>query len=350
MKNFLRKLIKKLIRIRGRLASRRPGSDGLAGRPAKIAYFIAGGIGDAVMAFPAIQLLRQTYPEARLDVLAPPAKAALLTDLFEGYAVVPLNGSLLRSLVLGRRYDVAFSNIVAGFKVTIELAASRGAGCSFGFRYKEEEVRDRLYSNSAIMADDRHDIDQNIDLVASALKVAVPDGGRVLPHRRLHPHGKMTSVIVHPGAEKGYDHKRWPVDRFRIVVRKLLDSGCAVTILAGPSEPQIGGEFAGMPATVLKDPDAATLITSFRAADLFVGNDSGPAHLAAWFGLSTITLIGPANPARTAPRGERCVYLSSSESCSPCHFSAVSCSHQRCMKNITVEQVWEAVEKAKRAL
>jgi ADP-heptose:LPS heptosyltransferase len=350
MKNLVRKIIKKLIRLRGRFGQSRPGTAALLVRPAKIAYFIAGGIGDGVMAFPAIHVLRQTYPDAQLDILAPPSKALILAGLFEGYAVRPLTPALVWSLMFRRGYDCAFVNTVAAFKVRIELAASRSSAISFGFHYREEDERNRLYTHSSSLIDNRHDIDQNIDLIAGALGINVPESARHLPLRRLHPHGKITSVIMHPGAEKGYEYKRWPVDRFRIIVRKLLDSGCAVTILAGPSEPQIGGEFAGMPATVLKDPDPDTLITSFRAADIFVGNDSGPAHLAAWFGLATITLIGPANPLRTAPRGERCISLSSSESCSPCHFSAVNCSHQRCMKNITVEQVWEAVEKAKAAL
>jgi ADP-heptose:LPS heptosyltransferase len=51
------------------------------------------------------------------------------------------------------------------------------------------------------------------------------------------------------------------------------------------------------------------------------------------------------DPARTGPRGLRSVTIHNKLDCSPCYFRTQDCTDNRCMKSITVDQVWTEVER-----
>lgn len=113
-------------------------------------------------------------------------------------------------------------------------------------------------------------------------------------------------IVVHPGA--GAPHKRWPIARFSELTRRLERGGHACRWIAGEVEAerftpverdQFQAHRAGM-MTSLDD-----LATELRSARLFVGNDSGPTHLAAQLGIRTVALFGPTDPTLWAPAGPR---------------------------------------------
>ena len=343
MQNWTRKLGKKLIRFAGLL---RPAAAEIPTQvtlPNRIAYFIAGGIGDGVMAWPAINRIRTLFPDATLDIFVPPAKAAVLSLVFDGFTVHPLDRRSIGSLILRRgHYDCCLTNTIAAFRLSCEFTAAWSGKRSFGFHYPDERPRDRAYGWSTPFAADIHDIDQNCDLVRAALGNAGSRAeNRCYPSRdRLFPAARI--AVLHPGVERGFENRRWATDRYISLAHHLIDRGYTVTILAGPSELDVVSTFTGMGVNVLGNPSAELFVRSIREAAIFVGNDSGPAHLAAFFGIPAVTLFGPADPRRTAPRSERGVIVSSHESCSPCHFTALICSTHRCMENITLEMVIEA--------
>jgi ADP-heptose:LPS heptosyltransferase len=348
MKILLRNLAKKLLRLAGRMSLHGQAPAIPLTMAHRVAYFIAGGIGDGIMAFPAVQALHRVLPGAELAIFVPPDKCEILQCIFEGYVIKPLTAAQLFSLIFPAsksRYDIAFTNTIAAFWVRIELAAARCSAKSFGFRYPDEKPEDRGYTASQALVDTMHDIDQNLSLVSTLLEFPVSESDRTFPAvAARRPLGNAPSVIIHAGAERGYEYKRWPIERFRVIIRKLIDDSCSVTVLAGPSEIAIGDAFAGMPVNVLVEPDARTLLSAFKNADLFIGNDSGPAHIAAFLGVPGITLIGPVNPVRTAPRGEHSRILYSKETCSPCHFSNQRCTNNRCMQSITIDQVMHSID------
>jgi ADP-heptose:LPS heptosyltransferase len=116
-------------------------------------------------------------------------------------------------------------------------------------------------------------------------------------------------ILIHPGA--GSRRKCWPLEKFLALAAQarrdgLLGARQAVFAI-GPAEVDWWGEqvvnhiqrqFAVLPATPLP-----TLAGAMVGAQVYVGNDSGPSHLAAALGASTVTLFGPSNPRHFAPRG-----------------------------------------------
>lgn len=120
--------------------------------------------------------------------------------------------------------------------------------------------------------------------------------------RRENPGGP---IVIHPGS--GGAAKCWPVERFEASIERLRGQGCEVRPLLGEVEmerwPAAVRErwITRLGARVIESLDA--LCDELEAASLFVGNDSGPTHLAAQMGVRTVALFGPSDPRVWAPRG-----------------------------------------------
>ena len=105
-------------------------------------------------------------------------------------------------------------------------------------------------------------------------------------------------VIIHPGS--GGAHKNWPADQFSVVADSLLNLDYTVAWALGPAEREIAvpagvGKLSGLPL-----PDLASLLS---AARLYIGNDSGITHLAAAASCPVVALFGPTDADVWAPRG-----------------------------------------------
>jgi ADP-heptose:LPS heptosyltransferase len=349
MVTLLRWMIKKAMRLMARSMKRRAAPAALRRAP-RIAFLLAGGIGDGVMALPALNFLKKNFPRTAIDVFVPQRKAAVLAALlrpFSVFALTPRNvaGRWLRSM----GYDYAFTNTIGTFRLTYEMVSRLTARCCASFRYPDEQPRDRMYDYTLTVSDTNHDIDQNLALVSGALGILYEEQDRAYPDiRQRAPAVKqpLISVLVHPGAETGYAYKKWPFDRFVTIIERLVKDGHRVTVLLGPSELHYYPFFSKIPQAIICHPrDPATLVTVMERTHLFIGNDSGPAHCATLFGVPTITLMGPTSPVRNAPRGRHCVTVTGTAPCAPCHFNRSTCRDNQCMKAISVDAVWEAAEK-----
>jgi ADP-heptose:LPS heptosyltransferase len=350
VKKHVRGLTKKVMALSGR-GSRRRSFSLPAGRTPRIAYLIAGGIGDGVMTLPALTFLRKRFPQSGIDVFAPAAKAALLDKLLEPFPVFAIGPANLTALLMRfGRYDCLLTNVIGAFRVSYELAARFSARYSAGFRYPGENAERRWYDLSLEIADSVHDIDQNLSLVAKTTGSAIEESDRQyqldLSEYSTGENSRKTSgILLHPGTEKGYEYKQWPLENYREIIARSRQAGYPVTVLLGPAENGLRALFAARDGvTIVQTPDPLLFVNTIQNARLFVGNDSGPVHCAARYGVPSITLIGPASPLRTAPRGPRARHISASLPCAPCHFKGTTCDNPECMKSISVEAVWKAMK------
>ncbi len=112
-------------------------------------------------------------------------------------------------------------------------------------------------------------------------------------------------IVVHPGS--GGVDKCWPIERYEKLISELSGRGVGVLALLGEAEvdrwrkdrldhwaQQVGAKTFG----TLQD-----LHEALAGASGYIGNDSGPTHLAAQLGLPTVALFGPTDPKRWAPQG-----------------------------------------------
>ncbi len=149
------------------------------------------------------------------------------------------------------------------------------------------------------------------------------------------------TVLIHTGA--GQPVRVWPLERYQRLAARLRQKKIPTLIACDPDQRdwwlRAGEAGVATPATV------AGLLGLIDRAGAFVGNDSGPGHLAAFCGVPTFTIFGPQLPEWFAPlhpaaewiAGKVCPYLPCSDYC---RFPA-----PHCLGNISEEEVWSRVEK-----
>ncbi len=119
-------------------------------------------------------------------------------------------------------------------------------------------------------------------------------------------------VIIHPGS--GGKHKCWHVDNFLAVARELIAKDIEIIFLLGPAELEHFSystvENIENTAVCLKDLSLSEVLGLLSCTDVFIGNDSGIAHLAAGLGIKTIVMFGPTKPNNYKPIGSSVITLS----------------------------------------
>jgi ADP-heptose:LPS heptosyltransferase len=110
--------------------------------------------------------------------------------------------------------------------------------------------------------------------------------------------------------------KRWPADRFREIGRRLLDDPRVhLLVLGGPGEERLLTEVCAGLATdrthAWAPEPIPDLVAVIRHAHLAIGNDTGPLHVAAAYGIPSLGLFGPTQGARNGPYGAHGAYVQS---------------------------------------
>ena len=138
-------------------------------------------------------------------------------------------------------------------------------------------------------------------------------------------------VVIHPGA--GSPAKCWPIERFVELARRLTEAGRPVRVVVGEVEQERwpASQLANLAkAGELQRPTSLVgLLDALAGASGFVGNDSGPGHLAGMLGLPTVSLFGPTDPRVWQPIGPR-----------------VAVVHKSTLDQITIDDVLAAIVNA----
>lgn len=122
--------------------------------------------------------------------------------------------------------------------------------------------------------------------------------------------GDRPLVIIHPGGGdnpvRPNEHKRWPVERFALLANHLVRKHRATVVLVGEETDgeaahTIKGIMSGEPVSLVGRLSLGQLGALCEVADLYVGNDTGPTHVAAAVGCATLAIFGPSDPAISAP-------------------------------------------------
>jgi len=160
--------------------------------------------------------------------------------------------------------------------------------------------------------------------------------------------GKDEIIIgVHPGAAYG-ETKRWFPERFAAVLERLHGSGRRMLLLGGPGEEhlaeQICMKIERPPISLVGRTTVAEALALVGQCSLFLSNDSGLMHVAAALHIPQVALFGSSDPKKTAPLNDRAVVIHPRQvNCTPCFKS--SCPEDlECLKAITVDEVYSAVE------
>ena len=313
-------------------------------------------LGDAVMAIPFLRALKRDDPEGRLAVLCRKSSAPFL----------PLSGAV-DEVWESRGRDVAgfWRDAARGRRARIDEIwvlphSFRSAFLAWAMRGRRRigysaDRRDALLT-SAIPRPPAidHQLRDEDRLLASAgiapdegpPRIAIPESLAAAAEKELAAHdlAATSPVFLAPGAAFG-PTKLWPAERFALLADALLDRGEKAALVVGPGEVELGmliARRARHRVPILgAELDTGKLAALLARGKLLIGNDSGPAHLAAAAGTPTVVFFGPTDPGRTAPRGAPSLVLDRYVFCSPCYLKTCPYQHE-CLEEISVPMALEA--------
>ncbi|MDP6619424.1 MAG: glycosyltransferase family 9 protein [Nitrospinota bacterium] len=341
-------------------------------------------LGDVVFATAAFSPLRALYPNAEITALVGPWAAPVLIHHPHVDEVVSFrspwfdreNHSGGRDLfdvlqwMRRRRFDVGLDlrgdprviALLAAGRVRHKVGYGRGGA---GF----------LLSRELEHMPGVHQTERNVAVV-QALGWPRPDGFRPTPQlrvseaergamdRRLSSAGwnggpsggadppKIGAwerlAVLHPGA--GYPTKRWRPVRYGALAKWLAESrGYRIVLIGSREEAALVSEVIRTAGPVgaldlTGKNSLRELLALLARADLMVGNDSGPVHIAAALGTRTVALFSGTNDdAEWAPAGTRTRVVRKAVACSPCALKVCTTHDHECMETLTVEAAQEAV-------
>jgi len=324
-------------------------------------------VGDAVITTPAIRAVRKNFPEAKISLLAKPWVAPIFYNnhYIDNILIYDaagkhkgLSGILRLSKELRKeKFDLAIL-LQNAFEAAL-IAFLAGIPNILGYN---TDARSLLLTHCICLKPalkSVHQIDYYLGILEGAslesdgrhLTLVVTDEERKHAEKILAKHGiteKDRLIGINPGAVFG-SAKRWFPERYAALSIKLQKySGAEIAIFGGPGEKALGDyiselmgnrcvNFCGK--TSLRE--AVALI---ERCQLFITNDSGLMHVAAALDTPQIAIFGSTDHVTTSPSSPKSRIIRVPVPCSPCLKPDCPIDH-RCMKNITVEMIYDAAVK-----
>lgn len=339
-------------------------------------------IGDLVLSMTIVRALKHAYPGAKIDLLALPVSAKVITgdpDLHEiitydpnvwrrPKALVQLKNwrnayNLLRHLH-ACNYDIAIS--VFGKWAGI-LAAFSGATRQVGFGRESYPglMTDNVRGYHWHPGDHQHEVDYCLKLARAA--GAITSTTDRIPHLYVDPQAQQQIeqllkcegivpekrlIVCHISSNNGQS-KRWPIPYWAILIDKLIREQNAHVILSGAPDDKlliacVVRQMQEQATNLAGKTSLPQLVALLKQANLLISGDSGPMHIAAAVGTPLIAIHGPTDPALSGPVSPTATILRSDIWCSPCYNAKDSADCRfyttQCMKNILPSQVYKAAQ------
>jgi ADP-heptose:LPS heptosyltransferase len=332
----------------------------------RIVVLRANGIGDFVVAVPALEALRAAYPDAHITYLGLPWHTELLPGRpgpWDDVAVVPpYPGMIGGGEPDGAVIDAFFEKQqAAAYDLAVQLHGGGGNSNPFverlgarvtagardtgappldrwvRYAYYQHEVL-RFLEVVALVGAPPVTIEPRLALTAADVR----HGEEALP---ISP---QPLVVLHPGATD--PRRRWPPESFARLACALADRGCRVAVVGhGPDDARAASHIAERSDAVdlVGALDMKAIAGVLARARLVIANDSGPRHLGAALGTATVGIYWVGNVINAGPllRARHRVAVSFRNDCPICGADQSSLGAHRCPHNdsfvadITVDEV-----------
>jgi ADP-heptose:LPS heptosyltransferase len=349
-------------------------------------------LGDLVLMLPMLEATHERWPKAALELAVNARTAELLASLpfidrvypidhseswmpgFTSYKRVFSVVALYRKEMMSKDYDLAimprwgedpfygsylayltgapkrcgYSAIVDGRDSAEDLLLTQAAT---GGDHEQEALRDlRLLSRVGLReetSEDKQLVDRPITSLRTIAATAEQATGGAVP--------SAPYVVISPGGT--HPRRLWPTENLAALVSQLKFPSPTKFYVIGSVEDARRGEelvrqFPNQVISLAGKTNLMQLIALIANAILFVGNDSGPAHIAGALGVATVVISPfptsckeehPNSPVRFRPCGPRVSVVQPREPLPPC-FPACSSNEPHCITQVSVEQVLAAAD------
>ena len=332
-------------------------------------------IGDAIMTTPALAAIKENFSKAELFVGANPSVAEILKynpciDQFLIFDTQFLSNSLLGRLKLSRSWrgkynfdlGILFTNsFVSALEIFIMGIPQR---IGFDTDGRGLLLTEKIHATPEIIK--KHEVDYFLEIVSG---IGIKPHSRELILRLSEEDEKFARdfisknrlpatrflVALHAGAS--IKPKEWLPERYAKVCDQLVRNyNGQVIILGSKADEAVSSKIVSLAeekiinlAGKISLRESASII---KCCDMFIGNNSGPMHIAAALNIPVVTIFGPASPEKTAPYLEKGKYeiVIKPFTCRPCrqnYFNECEASANgkpACIEAIEAEDVMKGIE------
>ncbi|MGE5308073.1 MAG: glycosyltransferase family 9 protein [Deltaproteobacteria bacterium] len=303
----------------------------------KILFVSLTNIGDVILTLPALDLLRERFPEAAITVVAGPRAEGIFAGNpavakfipFDKRAPLPVQAGIFFGL-LRERFDLVVDLRNTLFQLLGRPVKKAACGEAHSSRIHLAKAGNPPGAacpppkSMPAKAQDNLHVD------------------RLLAEHGIHGKGL---IIVSPGARSPL--KRWPKEKFSELVAFLSREIRLPVVLIGDADDRPLAEYISSEHPAVVDlagrttlPQLACLMTRARVV---ITNDSGNLHLASYLGVPTVAVFGPTDERRYGPWSSSNAVVKSPVGCRPCMKARCSRAHQECMERIEPFEVAQAV-------
>lgn len=316
----------------------------------KILVFSFSFIGDAVLSTAVIQPLRKHFPDAHMTFLVGPRASDLLSNDPQLDATLVYNNRGEHAGLKGRMRLIKTLRREK-FDLVVNLRDSLAARCIGSAHWGMVRGDRELHAVTRYLEVLRkHSVDTTDAHPRLQLTGAERDKARCFLEKNGIASEKLL-IGIHPGGNWAY--KLWSAEKYAQFARALCKKkNAAILLFAGPNEWELQAQVAAtmdVPPILVKTENLRHLAALISACDGYIGNDTGPMHIAAAVDTPVVALFGSTNHHRSGPYGEKHTVVCSGIDlgCNPCHpgrqpgrCGAGSCA---VIDGITVEQVLATV-------
>lgn len=263
-------------------------------------------MGDFILTLPALALLREAFPAARIEILGYRHIVEIAVGRHYAHAARCIESGPLAGFFNPRSdLDPELVEYFAGFDQVVSYLFDPDE--FFAGNLRRAGVRNLILGSPKI-GDHAH---AAIQLAAPLERLALfleSPAARIFPspadhEAALEPLGGQAPVALHPGS--GSPKKNWPLDRWLALAEGFLANGHPLLVIGGESDaPQLSEvrrRFVGRDVRILDHVPLPVLGATLAGCRLFLGHDSGISHLAAAAGAPSVLLFGPTDPSVWAP-------------------------------------------------
>lgn len=356
----------------------------------RILVFAYHGLGNFIMYTPALKLLRERYPNARIDLQVGNntgcEEVLVGAGLFDNIYNLPYRAGMRAWMnrikeIHATSYDITINEFhshswVLALTIILSKAPLRvGHITSPGWSERFSRYS-FVFNLPVLMREDEHETERYLDLV-SALDVEkiaedevkpfmhLTDADRNFAQAFIASHNQTNNKAqlhakkilgIQPGTSPTMRWKQWPLERYRQLLERLLveQPEAKIILFGAPNEAKMIQELAAGLGANISIAAGKTTIKQVAAlierCDLLICNDSGLMHVAVAVDTPVVAIYGPTDLNRTAPLGKGHTVIRHALPCSPCFKlegdeEVYLCQHHDCLMNISADEVFHQVQK-----
>ncbi len=329
-----------------------------------------GAVGDVILAVPSLRMLREKFPQARIQMLVDKKIAGLVSKAPYLNGIITVDRSKISNWTYLRKLAGRLRR--EGFDASVDLQNSKwthllaflsGIPERYGFSRKpfgfllnrgeryaviaEPPVKNqyRVLSKMGI-----RNLDETLELWSDDENRAKIEN--LLGEDVLRQGVPRVGLVV--GSSPKWETKRWPASYFRELAGRLSRELNCKIVLMGSSDDEAAAVWATdfdavinlVGKTSLRD-----LVPLMQKMDVVVSGDTAPLHVAAAMKTRIVALFGPTDPKRHMPPSNHAAVLSRNLPCQPCYQGTCAIEDKlACLKKISVDEVFLAVKRHLTAL